>query len=455
MRVAVACSGGADSVALLRALLERKNALGIVLSVAHVNHGLREEESESDEQFVASLAQKFGLPLHIERVTTRSQAAAQHQTVEEAARHSRYAFFRHLLAEGHADAVVTAHTLDDQAETVLHRLLRGAWTEGLAGIHPRLVESHGAVLRPFLAVRREEIEAWLKAIGQNWREDSSNRDPAFTRNRIRHELLPLLAGYNPQIAQQLARLAGIAGDEEAYWQTELTRLLPSLLLSGTAVRGGGRATSTLPGSASMSIEIERLRPLHPAVRRRIVRAAAARLGYSLSFDETERGLALCGFDGASRDSGKRLEFEGGLSITRTPRELRLAQTTLPQSQPASAVAEYTLSIPGTVDAPAFGIRVTASVDAPPPSPLPNALLRTPRPGDRVRLRHTRSPMKVKDALRRCAIRADSAQWPLLSWQGEIVWIQGVELEPDAAAGSAALRIISERLKDVDLPPENI
>ncbi len=136
MRIAVACSGGADSVALLRTLLDRRNELGLVLSVAHMNHGIRGEESDADATFVEALAANFELPFHLRRVDTPATAEANRQGLEEAARALRYTWFWDLLADGQADAVVTAHTLDDQAETVLHRLLRGAWTEGLSGIFP-------------------------------------------------------------------------------------------------------------------------------------------------------------------------------------------------------------------------------------------------------------------------------------------------------------------------------
>ena len=136
MRIAVACSGGADSVALLRTLLDRRKDLGLVLSVAHLNHGIRGAEADADAAFVEALADKFDLPFHLRRADTPAAAELNRQGLEETARSLRYAWFWELLAQGHADAVVTAHTLDDQAETVLHRLLRGAWTEGLGGIFP-------------------------------------------------------------------------------------------------------------------------------------------------------------------------------------------------------------------------------------------------------------------------------------------------------------------------------
>src|SRR5580700_5445872 len=202
-RIAVAVSGGADSVALLRCMLEERPKLGIALSVVHVHHGIR-EAAEEDAAFVGHLAAAHDLPFHLHRTDAPAAAAALHETLEEAARNLRYAFFRQLMANGVADAIATAHTLDDQAETVLHKLLRGAWTEGLSGIHPVLTLDPGSILRPFLGTSRAVIEAWLLSLPQPWREDATNQDMAHTRNRIRHHLLPLLATFNPQVAGQLA-----------------------------------------------------------------------------------------------------------------------------------------------------------------------------------------------------------------------------------------------------------
>jgi tRNA(Ile)-lysidine synthase len=319
MRIAVAVSGGADSVAMLRRLMEAAPEIGLVLSVAHVHHGIRGAEADGDAEFVAALAAHHGLAFHRHDVDTPAAARENRETIEEAARNLRYAWFRELLESGEADAVATAHTLDDQAETVLHKLLRGAWTEGLSGIHPIIACTRGAILRPFLGTRRTEIEAWLRAIGQPWREDASNADTAFTRNRLRHELLPMLATYNPQIQSQLANLATLARDEDAYWQAELNRILPSLLLPGKPVRGGGRATSTHPDEASLAFEIDRL-PQSPAIRRRILRAAARQLGTALNFDQTERLMAMLA-PGAAR----RQQLTAELHAERSPRELRLVR----------------------------------------------------------------------------------------------------------------------------------
>lgn len=427
MRLALAVSGGADSVALLRAMLSLAPEIGLVLSIAHVHHGLRGADADADSAFVESLAQHYGLPFRLHQVDTAAESRANRETLEEAARRLRYTWFQQLLLHGEADALATAHTLDDQAETVLLRLLRGAWTEGLGGIHPTLACERGAILRPLLGVRRAEIEAWLGELGQPWREDASNADPAFTRNRVRHELLPQLGAYNPQILPQLAHLSAIARDEETYWKQEMDRLLPALLLPGRAVRGGGRAVSTHPEEASLGIEADRLQALAPAVRRRVLREAARRLGVSLNFDQVERLLAIL------RPGGpKREQLTATLQAERTPRELRLLSA--PAGHAAASKrdrpAPVSLPIPGKITAEAYGLRIVATLRSD-TGPLEPATLRTPQPGDRARLRHTSGKKPIKEIFARLQLDSSlRAGWPLIVWQGEVVWMQDVTLEPD-------------------------
>jgi tRNA(Ile)-lysidine synthase len=339
-RICAAVSGGADSVALLLTLhaanATPRESLGVGLSAVHIHHGLRGAEADADQHFVESLCARLDIPLHLHHASVPDRVAETHETIEEAARTIRYAFFHALIATNQTDSVLTAHTLDDQAETVLMKLLRGAWTEGLSAIHPIVTVNQpnqrpGKILRPFLNTRRSDIESFLNQTNQSWREDSTNADPAFTRNRIRHELLPQLRTYNPNLDQTLANLAELAREEESRWQTELSRLLPQLLLPGKPVRGGGRAVSTAPGQSqsAVSIELDRLRPLDPALRRRVLRAAARQLGARLSFDETTRLLALCGFvpsPTVAARTGATVHLSNNLRADRSPRELRLYLT---------------------------------------------------------------------------------------------------------------------------------
>jgi tRNA(Ile)-lysidine synthase len=336
-RVCVAVSGGADSVALLLALVEAnvaKESLGVVLSAAHVNHGLRAAEAEADEGFVRALCERVGVPLVVERVDVAGRQAVEREGVEEAARELRYGVFWELMEAGKVDVVATAHTLDDQAETVAMKLLRGAWTEGIGGISPVVLErsenrdqrtGQGRIVRPMLGVRRAEVEAFLRVRGQEWCEDATNRDLSLTRNRVRHELMPVLRGFNPGIDGALARLAEIARDEEAFWQAEVARVLPQIVLPGRPVRGGGRAVRTLTGNCTCAVEIERLRPMAPALQRRLMRAAARSIGCRISAEETAKLLALAGLSGAvGMRAGARLELGRGLRAERTAREVQLS-----------------------------------------------------------------------------------------------------------------------------------
>ena len=438
LRLAVGLSGGADSVALMRALAERSKQLGLVLHAAHLHHGLRGEEADGDLAFARALAAELGLPFHEARVDCEAEAKAQGQTIEEVARHLRYRWFRQLMTSGEVEAVATAHTRDDQAETVLAKFLRGAWTEGLSGIHPVVEFPEGRILRPLLATTRTEVEAYLGAVGQNWREDSSNRHLTFTRNRIRHELLPLLEGWNPRLREHLAQMAQLARDEEAWWQAEVAKVASQILLHGRPVRGGGREAGE-----GLALDVIRLAALAPALQRRLLRFAAKELGVDLDFPATDalRTLALVG------RAGQRLELVQGLRAERTPRELRLA------IQPVAALgadvaAEYSVAIPGEVTA--FGMRLRIEVSEPARATAgQTAKLRNWKPGDRVQLRYSSGPRKVKEVLERLKVTGSSrALWPVLELEGRIIWMRGVELEP-----APGIRVVAASLEnDGGAPP---
>jgi tRNA(Ile)-lysidine synthase len=203
-----------------------------------------------------------------------------------------------------------------------------------------------------------------------------------------------------------------------------------LLLPGKAVRGGGRASSTHPDEKALAIEIERLRPLHPALRRRILRAAVERLGASASFAQTELLLAMC-----EGKAGRRETLTAQLRAERTPRELRLIQGE--SSSSVTELPEYEVPVPGEVVAEAFRLRLILTIDEGKVlDEIPPAKLRSHRAGDRVRLRYSHTPKRMKEVLERMQIPANQRrQWPVLEWKGEIVWMPGAELENKAAAVS--------------------
>jgi tRNA(Ile)-lysidine synthase len=212
-RVGVGVSGGADSVGLLLLLVELREELGIVLSVAHLNHKLRGRAAEADEKFVRKLAAEHGLEFYRESVDVRARVRREKANVEDAGRRARYEFFTRLMAEGKVDCVAVAHTANDQAETVLAHILRGTGLAGLGGIHPQ-TES---VVRPLLGVRRAELRAYLRGKKQKWREDATNQDTARMRARIRSKLMPLLEKqFQNRVVEHLEALAEFAREDEAF-----------------------------------------------------------------------------------------------------------------------------------------------------------------------------------------------------------------------------------------------
>jgi len=261
--VAAAVSGGADSVALLCLLLELRAELGIVLSVAHVNHKLRGEESDEDERFVSKLAREHGLELYVREAPIDD--AGRSSGIEAVARELRYDFFRELTLEGRVAKIATAHTLDDQAETVLLRIFRGTGIRGLSSIHPRIVfeeqgREFGEVLRPLLGFRCAELQEFLRERGQSWREDSSNRDIAFLRNRVRHRLLPIIGEeFGEAVIEHMGELAEIARAEEEHWECahpELAaQLVPTAKAGIPSAAPVARRAASLPATALLELSL--------------------------------------------------------------------------------------------------------------------------------------------------------------------------------------------------------
>jgi tRNA(Ile)-lysidine synthase len=463
-RIGIAVSGGADSIALLRLLLELRPELGIVLSVVHFNHKLRGLESDEDEAFVSDLARKYKLVFHATSADVKAEAAAQGLSLEAAARELRYGFFQQLVepdADGRSllDKVATGHTLDDQAETVLMRMLRGSGMRGLAGIYPTVDleedgEVVGEVIRPLLEVRHRELEAFLREICQPWREDSSNLDPKFTRNRVRRMLLPMLEQeFNPVIAQGLSELAEIARGEEDYWQNEISGWM------GTAIhwtepewaKEGQQGLVQLqpfdpllqerlrePGPLVMNamVDLAWLLSEPRAVQRRAIKAISDLAGFPLEFKHVEEILR---FAAEEHDSGKRLSLPLGWKVVREHTALTFLTPDLRTEERIPSNYEYPLTLPGKAMVPEAGIVVEALpvksdtdhagynpdclLD---PALLPQKLLvRNWRPGDRFWPAHTKGPRKIKELLQERHITgAERKTWPVVASGEEIIWVRG-------------------------------
>ena len=339
-RVGVAVSGGADSVCLLHVLVELRERWNLELTVLHLDHQLRGEESRNDARFVAELARSLGLPMHAEVVDIARFAAETGDNLEQAARRERRRIFGDLVSSGELDRVALGHTRSDQAETVLFRFLRGSGTAGLAGIRP--VTSDGFV-RPLLAVDRTDVEQYLRERGIPWREDSSNTSLTFARNRIRHELLPKLQrDWNPALVETLAHTADWAFEEEAWWAAEIERLASlHLQIRPPAVYLRAQALEDLP----------------PAAARRLARHALECVKGDLlgiDFSHVRQILALA----AQQQGDGRLQVPG-VDVFRSFEWLRLAPPGLDTLENRNY--RYALAVPGSVALPRAGAVIETEV----------------------------------------------------------------------------------------------
>ena len=338
-RVVVALSGGPDSVALFRLLreLEADGEL-TVAGVAHLNHGLR-EAAQRDEQFARALATEAGVPFRSDLVDVRARAAQLRTSLEDAGRRARYELFARVATELDADAVATGHTRDDQAETFLLRLLRGAGPRGLGGIHHKTRLSADTpsaprwVIRPLLDLGRSELREYLAAIHQPFCEDESNQDLGIPRNKIRHGLLPLLQReYSPQIVDVLAREALIAQQDEDRLQQEAIDLLDSIVLVNRA--------ESLPVE-TVELNASALRELPPALAARVAREALRILAPD-RFLGTEHVDGL--LDLVRSDVARSLSLPGQEATRRG----NVAVLTREPFEPFSNSFRVSLSIPGEV-----------------------------------------------------------------------------------------------------------
>jgi tRNA(Ile)-lysidine synthase len=460
-RLGVGVSGGADSLALLLLLEQLRGRLGIRLTILHFNHQLRGAESEADERFVAELAAERGMDFLAGREDVARAARARKWNLEDAARRLRYAFFSSAVRMARVTRIAVAHTADDQAETVLARLVRGTGPAGLAAIYP--VKGH--VVRPLLGVRRAELREFLEGLRQPWREDASNLDTARLRARLRHRILPVIEReLQPAIVAHLGRLARMARDDEAFWEVFVAERLTAL-----ACREGGRLgircadlLAPLPWAGGEPRGAAQL-----ALTRRLVRGLVTNLRgdcRQLTARHVEQVLHLA----AESSSGHRTELPG--LVAERSFDWIWLEPVRPVKGPEPAGAEETLGECGAsksmepsthefthvvelgrlrgatmVAVPEikrrFRLKVIdwsgAARDTTQQGALDRDLLHSPllfrnwRPGDSFRPQGRRHTHKLKQFLReaRIAVR-DRTGWPVLTSAGSVVWTRGL---PVAAA----------------------
>ncbi|MGH7899159.1 MAG: tRNA lysidine(34) synthetase TilS [Candidatus Binatia bacterium] len=418
--VLVAVSGGADSVALLAALVELDPG-GWRLAAGHVDHRLRGRDSERDRRFVERLGKRLGVP-----VLTVDGAVRRGANLEERAREVRYRALHVMARRGTYRRIATAHTFDDQAETVLDHVIRGSGIGGLGGIEP--VRRDG-VIRPLLDVSRAEVERFLAGRSLPFRRDRTNASLRFTRNRIRHGLLPLLErDFHPRVRQALGRLAELARDDE------------NLLASIAARRLGSLADAS-------GLDAAALARLPPALRRRVVRAWLARERgdvRGVTLDHVDR---VCALACKGRD-GQRESVPRG-AVGRVAGKLRW-RIPLP---PRSAAFRRLLAVGATLLVGGWQIDCRSVAKAPTPGPWravfdadgldENRLgVRTPKPGDRIRPLGLGGTKKLQDVFVDAKVpRDDRRSWPVFHAREVVLWVPGLSRSEIATVTAATRRSV--------------
>jgi tRNA(Ile)-lysidine synthase len=434
-KVVVGVSGGCDSTALLHLLLELEE-LRLSLVVAHLNHGLRGAESDGDEEFVATLARDLGLPFEVTRCDVASLARQGSISLEEAGREERYAFFRQVAEAHGARCIAVAHTLDDQAETVLLRIARGTGPFGLRGME---AVTAGGVVRPLLGCHKEELRTYLLARGIPWREDESNENPVFQRNLVRHELLPSLARLNPRIADALLNLSRLSGEDEAF-------------LEGMAEEEYLRLAMTSAAGVTLPVAglLRRPRPL----RFRLLRLALRQVKGDLRrltlqhVEEMDRLLT-------SSPPNASCDLPGGIRVVRAYDRLTVEPrgwAAEPWQSPVPIPGEGSHQLPdgsllvveqcrGPGGAPAdseAAIWIDGSL-----CPFPWEV-RSFRPGDRLSLPGLVGRKKVKKLFGEWRLSVcERSRVPILLCKGQVLWICGMrrsDVGRPAASVGALLRV---------------
>ncbi len=406
----VAVSGGGDSVALLRILHNLSQSNPLYLTVAHLDHGARgPEASRADAQFVTTLAANLGLPLELGRWQPTRTAH-----FEADARRARLQWLAETAARLGASAVLTGHTLDDQAETILHRIFRGTGPKGFAGIPSRRpLTPEILLLRPLLKVYRAELRDYLRQLNQSFRDDPTNADTTRTRARLRHELLPKLAqDYNPAITKALAHLGQHAAKAQRALQRHLATLEPTLILARTA--------------QSLTVNRPALRKLSPAWRTEFLRRVWNRQGWPESAMTAQRWQRLTA--AITTPPPTRLSLGAKIELTTTESTLTLTL----QTSPDAPIPPIPLPIPGS--APWLDGQITTTLN-PTTHPheridanrlSPPLTITSPAPGDRfdpLGLQGHTQPLA--DFLRNQGIpRVDRPRIPLIRDTHGIIWVVG-------------------------------
>ncbi len=429
-KVLVAVSGGPDSVVLLHALHTCSNRLGITLHVAHLNHGIRAEASDLDEEFVRSLAQEFGLPVTVERMDVPALRQQMRMGMEEAARDLRYEFLQRSAREIGAQKIAVGHNADDRVESVLFNIIRGTGIDGLGSIRP----VRGNIVRPLIDTPRSEIEAYIDENALPFRIDESNQDVSYSRNRIRHELLPLLErDYNPQIREALIRLAGIASD-----QSDLMEVVTQSALRAVTFRGSIDATFLLDLPSALGYEL--------------IRSELMRLKGDLkdvSFEQIDRVLQAL----RAGDDFTITLPSGSLYAERRGMQFRLREA---ETIPEVMFFDHQIAVPGTTAIPEIGITITSRLSdyAAPGKTSPDEAfidagaiagalrVRNLEPGDRIIPFGMKVRKKLQDVFVDKKIpRAQRAKAAVVTDDEKVLWVVGIVTSEAARVTGSTAQVV--------------
>ncbi len=432
----VGVSGGPDSLCLLHVLAALREQLDFTLHAAHLNHQLRGADSDADAAFVNETARTWDVPVIVESIDVQAYAQRHRLNLHQAAREMRYRWLAELAHAHAAQAVAVAHNANDQAETVLMHLLRGAGSTGLRGMAAvsTFAAEHApakhntqrqlTLLRPLLTTTRAEIDHYCRDQRLQPRHDATNTDVQYTRNRIRHELLPQLASFNPHIIDSLARTAAIAADEHDFLQQALDATWPTLV-------------QTAPGMISFDGSVWRM--LHPALQREALRRAYQHMAgmETLSWERLEQARHIVG------RTGKRVElpgsiwlvagYHGAFTLERSDRAPK------PIKAPQLPGDEYPLTVPGSVALANGWVLTIESASSLQPSgsdkwhialnadllnePL---MLRRRRPGDRMQIGKGHGHRTLQDMFVDAKIPQPlRAAWPVITTNDAIIWVPGL------------------------------
>jgi tRNA(Ile)-lysidine synthase len=458
----IAVSGGADSVGLLRIMQELRAKLGIRLLAVHFNHQLRGAESDGDERFVEELAEKQNVEFVVGTEDVAAWARRNSCNLEDAARKCRYVFFSELIRDGRITRVCVGHTADDQAETVLAKIIRGTGPAGLGGIYPVT----GIVTRPLIEIRREELREFLLSEGQGWREDSSNLDESRLRARIRARLLPQLERYfQPAIVSHLSNLSALARDDEEFWDALVEQRFSALVGKKKEVFRVAIDDLLRPLDLRVSGEENRspLAALTTRLIRRILQELKGdRVGFSSRHVDDILHLAT------ACTSGHQIQLPAGITVERSFNDLlfRCAALNKDRSAPEGAYEtiefHYALDLESQgeqhVDLPEIGTRLRLKVidwpamqrDTRVEPPVADwDRIRTPTvvrswlPGDSFRPQGRLRNRKLKHLMREKRIApGDRRGWPVLTSAGEIVWARGFPVAQEFVAEKDTRKVLA-------------